>query len=228
MQAFPSAEHAMIARKLQAKSCDRRICDDRNLSHDAIVDRQEIRARMKAQGVRQVHLANALGIDPDKVSKSLTDKGTREFSPEEMAIVRQMLRQEGDIPEPSDYHPIPIIGQVQAGTWTEAMQRPIGIMPSPEPFMSRKIFGLQVTGDSMNEYVEDGATVLVDPDDKALFAGRFYVVINEQGETTYKRYQENPSRLVPCSTNQAHTDIVLGGDQTFTIVGRVIWRAARM
>ncbi len=183
---------------------------------------------MKAQGVRQVHLANALGIDPDKVSKSLDTKGTREFSQEEMAIVRQMLRQEGDIPEPSDYHPIPIIGQVQAGTWTEAMQRPIGIMPSPEPFMSRKIFGLQVTGDSMNEYVEDGATVLVDPEDKALFPGRFYVVINEDGETTYKRYQEHPSRLVPCSTNKAHTDIVLGGDQTFTIVGRVIWRAARM
>lgn len=218
----------MIASILQARNRDGRICVSRKLSHDALVDREEIRARMKAQGIRQVALANALGIDPDKVSKSLDKKGTREFSPEEMAIVRQMLRQDGDIPEPSDYHPIPIIGQVQAGQWTEAVQKPIGIMPSPEPFMSRNIFGLQVVGDSMNKYAEEGTTVLVDPGDKALFPGRFYVVLNEEGETTYKRYQETPSRLEPCSTNPAHKDIVLGGEQTFTIVGRVIWRAARM
>jgi SOS-response transcriptional repressor LexA len=221
-------EHAIIASNLQARNRGYRICVHRKLSHDALVDRNEIKARMKVRRIKQVDLANALGIDPDKVSKSLDTKGTREFSPDEMVIVRQMLREDGDLPEPTDYHPIPIIGQVQAGNWTEAVQRPIGAMPSPEPFMSRKVFGLQVSGDSMDEYVEDGATVLVDPDDKALFAGRFYVVINEEGETTYKRYQENPSRLVPCSSNKAHKDIVLGGDQTFTIVGRVIWRAARM
>lgn len=218
----------MIASILQAGNRDDRICVHRKLSHDALMDRQEIKARLKAKGMRQVALANALGIDPDKVSKSLDSKGTREFTPEEMAIVRQVLRQEGDVPEPSDYHPIPIIGQVQAGRWTEAMQRPMGIMPSPEPFMSRKVFGLQVVGDSMDKYAEEGATVLVDPEDKALFPGRFYVVINEDGETTYKRYQETPARLEPCSHNPAHKDIVLGGDQAFTIVGRVIWRAARM
>lgn len=222
------SEHATIASYLQGRNSDGRIFVPRKLSHDLLVDRAEIRERMKARRLKQVDLANALGIDPDKVSKSLSDKGTREFSPDEMLIVRQMLREEGDLPSPADYHTIPIIGQVQAGTWNEAIQRPIGGMPSPEPFMSRKIFGLQVAGDSMNEYVEDGATVLVDPDDKALFPGRFYVVINEGGETTYKRYRENPSRLVPCSSNKAHKEILLGGDQTFTIVGRVIWRAARM
>jgi repressor LexA len=221
-------EHATIARYLQGPNRDGRIFVRRKLSHDARVDRAEIRERMKARRLKQVDLANALGIDPDKVSKSLSDRGTREFTPDEMLIIRQMLREEGDLPSPADYHTIPIIGQVQAGTWNEAVQRPIGGMPSPEPFMSRRVFGLQVAGDSMDEYVEDGATVLVDPEDKALFPGRFYVVINEGGETTYKRYRENPSRLVPCSSNKAHKDILLGGDQTFTIVGRVIWRAARM
>lgn len=183
---------------------------------------------MRMRGIKQVDLANALGLEPDKVSKSLAANGVRTFTDDEMVIIRQMLKQDGDLPTIADFRPIPIIGQVQAGNWTEAVQRPIGTMPSPEANMSNRVFGLEVTGDSMNNYVEEGATVLVDPDDKALFPGRFYVVINEASETTFKQYKDNPSRLVPCSSNKAHKDIVLGGGETFLIVGRVIWRAARM
>jgi repressor LexA len=221
-------EHAIIARKSQAKSCVRRICDNRILSHDARVDRAEIRARLKEKGIKQVDLANMLGIDPDKVSKSLSAGGTRTFTPDEMLIIRQALRQDGDPLAPTDYWTVPIIGQVQAGFWSEAIAKPIGSMPTPNPSMNRRAFGLEVVGTSMDKLVEEGGVVLVDPDDKALFPKRYYVVLNEQGETTFKQFFADPARLEPCSNDPQHKTLVLGDGQTYKIVGRVIWRAAQM
>lgn len=218
----------MTARKAQAKSCGSRICGARKLSHDERVDRAEIKARMKAKGLRQVHVANLLGIDPDKVSKSLSPAGTRTFSDDEMRVLRQALRDEGDPVLAEDFPLLPVIGQVQAGNWTEAVQSPRGTIPSPSPASPKRAFGLVVTGDSMDTLVDEGATIIVDPDDKSLFPGKYYVVLNEAGETTFKQFQPDPARLVPCSTNAAHREIRLGDGQTFTIVGRVIWRAAPM
>lgn len=218
----------MIARKSQAKSCGVRICGARKLSHDERVDRIEIKARMKAKGLKQVDVANLLGIDPDKVSKSLGAAGVRTFSDDEMRILRQALRDDGDPVIADDFPLLPVIGQVQAGNWAEAVQSPSGLIPSPSVTSPKRAFGLVVTGDSMNTLVEDGATIIVDPDDKALFPGKFYVVLNDAGETTFKQFQPDPARLVPCSTNQSHKEISLGDGQTFTIVGRVIWRASPM
>lgn len=218
----------MIATKPQAKSCDGRICEGRKLSHDERVDRAEIKRRLKAKGLKQVDLANALGIDPDKVSKSLDAKGTRAFSPEEMRVVRQVLRDESDPIDTEAFPMIPVIGQVQAGSWTEAVQRTSGRMPSFSAQPPKNAFGLDVVGDSMNKIADEGTRIVVDPDDKALFPGKFYVVLNEHGETTFKQFKVDPARLVPCSTNEGHKDILLGGDEQFTIVGRVIWRASAM
>lgn len=80
----------------------------------------------------------------------------------------------------------------------------------------------------MDQYVEDGGTVVVDPNDRALFPGRFYVVLNDSGETTFKQFANEPARLVPCSSNPVHVDITIGDGTAFSIVGRVIWRASRM
>lgn len=79
----------------------------------------------------------------------------------------------------------------------------------------------------MDLLVDDGATVVVDPDDRVLFNNRYYVVLNDEGEATFKQFKSDPARLVPCSSNAAHQEIVLGG-APFDVVGRIIWRAARM
>jgi SOS-response transcriptional repressor LexA len=172
--------------------------------------------------VKQVHLANALGIDPDKVSKSLDRKGTRTFTEDEMRVVRQMLREDGDPVEAEDYPLLPIIGQVQAGQWREAIHQPRGHMSSPTHNTPRRTFALEVVGDSMDKLALPGARIMVDPDDKSLFPGKLYVVINADGETTFKQFHADPARLVPCSSNPAHAVIELGGEEPFTIVGRVI------
>lgn len=189
------------------------------------MDHIEIRKALKAAGIRQVQLANALGITPVKVSLSLS--GQRRFTIEEMDVIRQMLQPEHQ-PELPAARLLPVIGQVVASKWERAVQQTTRHMPVPDPTIPSRAFALDVDGDSMDKYVQDGGRVIVDPDDKDLYPKRFYVVQNGSGETTFKRFFADPARLEPCSNNPAHKPLLLGAGETFTIVGRVIWRASRM
>ena len=186
----------------------------------------QIKAELKARGLKQVDLANAIGMDPNYLTKALA--GTRRFSAEELAGVRSFF---GAAPTTVTGVPassLPVIGQVAAGSWREAVQSTSSFMPSPDPTIPNGAFALIVSGDSMDIYVQDGGTVIVDPADKSLYPGKFYVVTNGDGETTFKQFFADPARLAPCSTNPAHREIVIGGDEGFAIVGRVLWRASRM
>lgn len=183
----------------------------------------EIKRLMNEKGLKQIHIARHLGIAANKISKAF--KGERRFTAKEIDLLRELLTPEPIAPRP---RAIPIIGQVAAGNWREAIQHPSGWMPLPDPSVPTRSFALRVVGDSMDRYVEDGGNVIVDPDDKALFPGRFYVVLNGDGETTFKQFQADPARLTPCSNNEDHRDILIGDGEHFEVVGRVIWRASRM
>lgn len=181
---------------------------------------------MKAKGIKAVRLANALGLTPSQISKSL--HGDRRFTAEEMDKIRQLLTDQ-PIPAIEGILPtrrIPIIGSVAAGNWREAIQQPMGTMPMPEADMPEDAVALRVVGDSMDRLVPDGGIVIFSPSDRELFADNYYVVTNGDGETTFKQYKPNPARLVPCSNNPQHKDINIG-DGGFQIVGRVEWYAAR-
>lgn len=83
-------EHAIIGSKSQAKSCDIRHCDNRKLMPNGRVDdhaslRPEaasIFRRLEALGKSQRQLADALGIEENKVSK--VKAGTRQFQGSEV------------------------------------------------------------------------------------------------------------------------------------------------
>jgi repressor LexA len=92
-------------------------------------------------------------------------------------------------------------------------------MPSPDRTLSRDAFVVIVEGDSMNLVAQEGEGVFVDPNDLDLIAGKFYIIRNGEGETTFKRYMDNPARLEPCSTNPSHQTVYPGRD-VFTVVGR--------
>ena len=85
----------------------------------------------------------------------------------------------------------------------------------------KNAFALKVAGDSMDLHVPAGFSVIIDPNDKALFQERLYVVLNSEGEATFKQYFDNPARLVPCSSNPEHKTIELG-EEPYTVVGRVV------
>lgn len=183
------------------------------------LDIETIRARMRERGYKQVDLANLLDVLPTAISKAFA--GRRQFTYPEMKKIEAWLGAPATEVH-ADARSLPIIGQVAAGQWMEAVQSPIGHLPMSPSSAPKRAFALEVTGDSMDLKVRDGGTIIVDPDDKALFPGRYFVVINEAGETTFKQYLNDPARLVPCSTNKSHTEIKLGDGQAFTIIGRVV------
>jgi len=189
------------------------------------MDVEEIKARMDERGMRVVDLANAIDLDPNKVSKSLS--GTRQFKAPEMLKVVQVLSGAPVTPLPRAVRMIPIIGQVAAGGWREAIQTPIDVMPAFAADMSSNAFGLEIVGDSMDLIAPDGGVALVEPDDKSLYPGRRYVVANADGEVTFKEFAADPARLVPLSSNSDHKELLLGAGESFTVVGRVSWVARR-
>lgn len=98
----------------------------------------------------------------------------------------------------------------------------MGQLPVPTAGTPLNAIVLEVQGDSMDLEIEDGGHVIVDTDDKALFPGRLFVVLNGDGEATFKQFEAEPARLVPRSTNPAHTIIQIGDGQPFTVLGRVV------
>lgn len=188
----------------------------------------DIKARMTVLGIKQVQLANALNLSPDQISKSFS--GIRRFTAAEMDIIRAMLAEtppitlDGALPTRG----VPIIGSVAAGNWREAIEKPLGHVPMPAADMPPNAVALRIEGDSMDLLVKDGGTIIFDPDDKSLYPDRYYVVVNGGGEATFKQFRADPARLVPCSTNPAHREMIIGGGDDFQIVGRVIWYAGRL
>lgn len=214
----------IIATLNQLESCESRICDNRRIAVDGSMDLDEIKTLMAERGYKQVDLANLLDLAPNKVSKAFS--GTRRFTIAEMDKIRSWL---GDrsAHDTARVRMLPVIGQVSAGAWREAVRTTTDEMPAPDPNMPAAAFALDVVGDSMDVFVPNGGRVIVDPEDKALYPRRFYVVESD-GHTTFKRFFADPARLEPCSTNATHSSIMIGGETAFSIVGRVLWQASRL
>ena len=115
---------------------------------------------------------------------------------------------------------LPMIGRIAAGGWQEAVEDPEGHMPVLDEGLSGKEFVLRVQGDSMDQLVQDGGWVIVDPADVEMVPGKLYAVRNAAGEATFKRFELDPPRLAPCSTNPTHQPLLIGREP-FTVIGRV-------
>jgi SOS-response transcriptional repressor LexA len=188
---------------------------------NAYMDIDTLKRLMVEHGETQAELARMLGITPDKFSKTL--KGTRQLKLDEARKLASYFGVNSNL----EVQPalIPIIGLVSAGAWREAIEHARGWMPSPSKALSEDAFAVEVEGDSMDLIAKEGEAIIIDPRDKELRAGRYYIIRNEEGETTFKRYMENPARFEPCSSNPAHKEIVLGRE-SFSVVGRAVKKVA--
>ncbi len=181
------------------------------------MDVDQLKRLMAENKDSQAGLARLLEITPDKLSKTL--KGTRRLTLEEGNRLRRYygIKDEQKADRPAM---LPVIGLVSAGAWREGFEQVRDWIPSPDRSLSRDSFVVQIEGDSMDRVAQEGEQVIVDPRDLDLVSGKYYVVRNAAGETTFKQYCENPARLEPCSSNLAHKPILVG-QEGFTVIGRV-------
>ena len=126
-----------------------------------------------------------------------------------------------DAPRHRDLRRVPLISWVSAGVmafpdiseevldWVEEA----GLDPNGD------WVALRVVGDSMDRISPPESIIFVDRKDQVLVPNACYVISNEDGEATYKRFRSNPMRFEPVSTNPAHEPIY--PRQEPLIVGRV-------
>jgi repressor LexA len=124
------------------------------------------------------------------------------------------------IEEDCGFRMLPVVGEIAAGSWGEAIERSDHWIPVVGDAWSGQEFVLQLRGNSINHYADNGDYVVIDPAKAALEDGKLYAVQNEAGETTCKQFESDPQRLVPCSSDPSHQPMLIGSSP-FTVIGRV-------
>lgn len=185
------------------------------LSHDEIL--AALRVAVAKGAVLQKEVAEVLSIAPARITEVL--KETRKIQVREMPILARYLGMEDDQPDAS-VRKIKRIGRVPAGSLRESLAETTDTIEVVSS-LPKGVFALEVDGESMNTIAPLGCDVIVDPNDQQLFAGDLYVLRNDDGEFTFKRFLPDPARLVPLSDDPAHKDIALGAEP-INIVGRVV------
>lgn len=180
-----------------------------------------------------------LGLSAREVSKRTT--GTTEFlrpvlngaqpradNLEKLArvlgvSVEWLLTGQGDIstPQQSGRLTVPLISWVSAGkmSFPDITDEIIGHVEEGNLDPKGDWIALQVVGDSMNRISPPESIIFIDRSDKVLVPNACYVISNDDGEATYKRFRSNPMRFEPVSTNPAHEPIYPTREPL--IVGRV-------
>lgn len=187
---------------------------------------QELR---RAKGLTQRDLADRLSTPDSEVhftTIAKIERSQRRLTHEWAVRIAEVLGvdfaalyKDGRQAGPSGVRNIPVIGQVAAGQWREAVQHPDDHIVAPVD--AKNAFALLVDGDSMDVVAPAGTHVLVDPDALDLLDGRYYVVMNDAGEATFKQYRAHPARLEPLSHNPTHQPIALGREP-FSVIGQVV------
>lgn len=183
-----------------------------------------IRRLREDQGISQEKLGALVGEDVTGATISRLESGRMGLTLDWMVRIAAALK----VPVPDlivdgagGVRLVPVIGQIAAGNWEEAVSEPIGSVPIPAEAAGPRAFALKPLGDSMDRLVTEDGYAVVDPDQRELIVGKVYAFRNEHGETTFKRYVDAPPRLEPCSTNPDNKPILLGSEP-LVVIGRVV------
>ncbi|WP_242115503.1 LexA family protein [Sphingomonas lacusdianchii] len=168
--------------------------------------------RLQAAGVPKNIIAQILLIAPSGVTDLY--KGRRTLKHDEAAKLLPLL------PRARQGREIPVIGMAGAGNWIEAIEHTEEKAWLPEQAGDRGKFAVRVVGQSMNLLLPEGSLAVVDPDDRELFVGKLYLLMNGDGEGTIKRYRADPARFEPVSDDPKFEPFSIANFD-FRIIGRV-------
>ncbi len=82
-----------------------------------------------------------------------------------------------------------------------------------------KWVALRVEGDSMDRISPPDSVIFLNTAERQLVPNALYVIADEDGQATYKRYRPNPDRFEPISVSDRHQPIFPNG--AISIIGRV-------
>lgn len=185
-----------------------------------------IRELRKSRGLSQEEVAHRvgelIGQDVSITAINRLESGRMELTQRWMQRIATVLRvRESELIEKPEIRMVPVLGSVPAGPLAKAIEDPQGWVPMLGQEGGPHIYALRPEGDSMRNLIGDHQYIIVDPDDLALESGRSYIVMNGDGEATFKRYRADPPRLEPASDNPAHKEILIGREP-FIVAARVI------
>lgn len=201
----------------------------------------------RGRGAR-VRLSEATGLTPDQITRILQDdpeKEQRDISASEMEAI---IKHFGERP-PFEIRPdppsspernrkiaapkaiplkaigrrIPVYEWVSAGRLAQHHAQDvlghIRIAELPKTTGKADWIALKVEGDSMDRISPPESIILVNRNEKTLIQNACYIIGDEAGNATYKRYRPDPMRFEAVSINPEHQPIF--PEEAPLIVGRV-------
>lgn len=127
-----------------------------------------------------------------------------------------------DVGGADDAVEVPLVSWVSAG---ELLDVPADAIADAERVILQAdlprgdYIAFRVEGNSMDRWSPPGSIIIVNRSETEPLEGRPYVFVTETGEATYKRWQSDPDRLVPYSTDPNIETVFPRGD--FRVLGRV-------
>ncbi|WP_421090487.1 S24 family peptidase [Pseudochrobactrum sp. MP213Fo] len=126
--------------------------------------------------------------------------------------------------EDKDAIAVPIISMVSAGNFRDTC-----VIDTLDHFPTMRVtdlplgdwVALRVEGDSMDRISPPDSIILVNRRDSKLLPGACYIIFDDDGRATYKRYRSNPDRFEPVSSNPKHEPIFPREGNTPQIFGKV-------
>ena len=155
-------------------------------------------------------------FDRSMVQKMTT--GERKVSADEMLAIEMLTRLPP--PSPSVARRVPIIDWVQAGQFSESHSQDEGPTIGVSDLGDGDFFALRVSGDSMDRISPEGSIIIVNARERELLPDRCYI-FSWRGETTFKRWLDDPERLEPYSINGRHGSIFVKNKKGLSVIGRV-------
>jgi repressor LexA len=115
---------------------------------------------------------------------------------------------------------VPLLGHVQAGSLTTALEDPEGFLPIQSRFAEKELFALRVRGDSMTgaAIIEDDIVIV--RRQPSADTGDIVVALVED-EATVKRLRKRGRRIELVPENPAY-DVIVPNPEQINILGKVV------